>query len=229
MQCEAKTKHNKQCKRKAQENSQYCFQHQPLPADVELNTKQKRFAEEYIKDHNAKQAAIRAGYSKHTAKVQGSRLLSNANVKRYIDELIKSQTSRTLIDADMIIKEIAKIAFIDITDFIDQKDQLLHIKDLKELKGITSAIKSIKQTGFGIEIQTHNKDRALKELLDHVAIDKNEHERLQIEKERIILDRERITLQRQQLELSKDKAGRGEYDQENTGIIVMPEATEGNE
>jgi len=228
MQCEAKTKHNKQCKRKAQENSQYCFQHQPT-ADVELNTKQKRFAKEYIKDHNAKQAAIRAGYSKHTAKVQGSRLLSNANVKRYIDELIKSQTSRTLIDADMIIKEIAKIAFIDITDFIEQRDQVLHIKDLRKLKGKTSAIKSIKHTLSGIEIQTHNKTKALKELLDHVAIDKNEHERLQIEKEKIILDRERITLQRQQLELSKDKAGRGEYDQENTGIIVMPEATKGAE
>ncbi len=45
-----------------------------------MNPKQQRFAEEYVVDHNATQAAIRAGYSERTAKQQGHRLLTNVDV-----------------------------------------------------------------------------------------------------------------------------------------------------
>lgn len=45
-----------------------------------LTPKQARFVAEYLKDQNATQAAIRAGYSERTAKQQGSRLLTNADV-----------------------------------------------------------------------------------------------------------------------------------------------------
>lgn len=51
-----------------------------------LTPKQKRFVQEYMIDLNAKQAAIRAGYSKKTAEVQGSRLLSYAKVAGAIAE-----------------------------------------------------------------------------------------------------------------------------------------------
>jgi len=42
------------------------------------------FAIEYIKDCNATQAAIRAGYSVKTAASQGSRLLNSASVRKAI-------------------------------------------------------------------------------------------------------------------------------------------------
>jgi phage terminase small subunit len=45
-----------------------------------LTAKQERFVEEYLIDLNAMHAAIRAGYSKNGAQVQGHRMLSNANV-----------------------------------------------------------------------------------------------------------------------------------------------------
>jgi phage terminase small subunit len=38
----------------------------------ELTPKQTRFVAEYLKDLNAKQAAVRAGYSEKTAEVQGA-------------------------------------------------------------------------------------------------------------------------------------------------------------
>lgn len=50
----------------------------------ELNAKQKRFVEEYLKDSNATQAAIRAGYSERTAHSQGPRLLGNVGVAEAI-------------------------------------------------------------------------------------------------------------------------------------------------
>ena len=45
-----------------------------------MSPKQQRFAEEYVIDHNATQAAIRAGYSPKTAYSQGQRLLKNVEV-----------------------------------------------------------------------------------------------------------------------------------------------------
>lgn len=50
----------------------------------ELNPKQRRFVDEYLVDLNAKQAAMRAGYSPKTAESQGSRLLSHAKVSEAI-------------------------------------------------------------------------------------------------------------------------------------------------
>ena len=50
----------------------------------ELNPKQRRFVDEYFVDLNAKQAAMRAGYSPKTAESQGSRLLSHAKVSEAI-------------------------------------------------------------------------------------------------------------------------------------------------
>jgi phage terminase small subunit len=51
-----------------------------------LNDKQRRFVAEYHVDHNATQAAIRAGYSAKTAKQIGARLLTNVDVASALAE-----------------------------------------------------------------------------------------------------------------------------------------------
>lgn len=59
-----------------------------LPApSMRISPKRNRFAEEYIVDHNATQAYIRAGYSERSAKTGGSRLLTNADVRARVAEL----------------------------------------------------------------------------------------------------------------------------------------------
>lgn len=45
-----------------------------------MTARQQRFVAEYIKDGNATQAAIRAGFSKKAARQQGARMLSYASV-----------------------------------------------------------------------------------------------------------------------------------------------------
>lgn len=52
-----------------------------------LTRRQQRFAEEFVKDANATQAAIRAGFSPKSAKVHASRMLTNANVMLTIERL----------------------------------------------------------------------------------------------------------------------------------------------
>ena len=48
---------------------------------MSLNLRQQLFVQEYLKDPNATQAAIRAGYSPRTAHSCGPRLLENVGVK----------------------------------------------------------------------------------------------------------------------------------------------------
>ena len=52
-----------------------------------ITSQQELFVDAYIKLRckNATQAAIKAGYSKKTAQVQGSRMLSNAKVCEYLE------------------------------------------------------------------------------------------------------------------------------------------------
>ena len=65
-----------------------------------LSDKQELFCREYLKDFNATQAAIRAGYSEDTASQQGSRLLSNVKVSERLEKLSKALLEQ--IDEDIL-------------------------------------------------------------------------------------------------------------------------------
>ena len=66
----------------------------------------EKFIIEYLIDLNATQAAIRAGYSPKTAKSQGQRLLTFADVKTRIDEARSEQLKRVQITADYVLTKI---------------------------------------------------------------------------------------------------------------------------
>ena len=69
-----------------------------------MNIKQAVFAREYAVDSNATQAAIRAGYSRHTAYAQGSRLLKNAEVQAEVKIRQKRQSARVDVEIDEIVQ-----------------------------------------------------------------------------------------------------------------------------
>lgn len=69
-----------------------------------LNARQRRFAEEYLVDRNATQAAIRAGYSANGADVQGVRLLANASVAAIIAKGAAEISERTKVSQDMVVE-----------------------------------------------------------------------------------------------------------------------------
>lgn len=78
-----------------------------------LRPKQQRFVNEYVVDFNAKQAAIRAGYSPRSAETNGNRMLRNAQVADAVDAAKADQQARSKLTADDIIEELRKIAFHD--------------------------------------------------------------------------------------------------------------------
>lgn len=74
-----------------------------------MNAKQKRFCDEYLIDCNATQAAIRAGYSAKTAKVTGAKLLTNANLKAYIDEQLERIHNEKTADAQEVLEYLTSV------------------------------------------------------------------------------------------------------------------------
>lgn len=74
-----------------------------------LSPKQQKFSEEYLKDLNATQAAIRAGYSEHTAQEQGSRLLSNVMVKEVIVKAQQKLSKRAELSQEWVMDGLKKV------------------------------------------------------------------------------------------------------------------------
>jgi len=69
--------------------------------NIMLNEKQEKFAQSYVLNHNATEAAKSAGYSTRSAYNQGYRLLQEAEVMERIEEL--SREMKTSVD---VISEI---------------------------------------------------------------------------------------------------------------------------
>lgn len=76
---------------------------------VKLTAKQKRFVEEYLIDCNATQAAIRAGYSKKTAKQIGQENLTKPDLKKCIDEQLEKISLEKIADAKEVMEYLTSV------------------------------------------------------------------------------------------------------------------------
>lgn len=74
-----------------------------------LNQRQKKFCDEYLIDCNATQAAIRAGYSPKTAKQIGQRMLTNVDLKDYIDAQLERIHNEKTADAQEVMEYLTSV------------------------------------------------------------------------------------------------------------------------
>ncbi|ELV2768410.1 terminase small subunit [Enterobacter cloacae] len=84
-----------------------------LVDDEGLTAQQRRFVAEYLKDANATQAAIRAGYSKRNADKIGPELLGKTRVAQAIAQQQKASIARTLGSADEVLAQMWQLATFD--------------------------------------------------------------------------------------------------------------------
>lgn len=74
-----------------------------------VKEKQKRFCEEYLVDCNATQAAIRTGYSEKTARAIGQRLLTNVDIKKYIEQQLQKLKNEKIADAQEVLEYLTSV------------------------------------------------------------------------------------------------------------------------
>ncbi|EPY2274496.1 terminase small subunit [Clostridium sporogenes] len=169
---------------------------------MKLTPKQKIFCDEYLVDLNATRAykeAYKNIKKDETAAVNGNRLLRNAKVKEYIDKRMKDREKRTEITQDFVLKELYAIAKSNGSNFakvvqksymkpvydkegnkIDEEEvfykdvELALTDDLPEDK--KKAIAAIKQTKFGIAVESCDKVKALELLGKHLGMFKDKVE-----------------------------------------------------
>lgn len=85
---------------------------------AKLTDKQELFAREYLKDLNATQAAIRAGYSEKTAKEAGYENLTKPHVLELVAELKAQRIEQTGIDAAYVLRRLVEIDEMDVLDIL---------------------------------------------------------------------------------------------------------------
>ena len=137
----------------------------------QLNAKQAAFVREYLKDFNAKQACIRAGYSAKTAEVNGPRLLRNARVQAAIEAGTAKLAAKAELTVADILERYTRIAETNVTDVVDfrratkGKGHGIVVKSLADIpEAARYAISEIAETPHGIKVKFHSKTEALARL-----------------------------------------------------------------
>ena len=142
---------------------------------AKLTDKQELFAREYLKDLNATQAAIRAGYSVKTAQEQASRLLSNVMVQSHISELKAERNEEVGIDATYVLRRLVEIDQMDVLDILLPNGELKPIKDWPKtwrttLSGMDVTEMAGDDPGFLKKIKWPDKVKNLELLGKHVTV-----------------------------------------------------------
>lgn len=75
----------------------------------QLSKKRRKFVDEYIKDCNGTQAAMRAGYSANSANEQAAQLLAIHSIKEAVKEKLAEIAKENKISADWVIKKQVEI------------------------------------------------------------------------------------------------------------------------
>jgi len=175
-----------------------------------LTAKQSRFVDEYLKDLNASQAAIRAGYSAISARNISSGLMTKANIQSAISARMGKRSERTAITADRVLQELARLAFLDVRKAFTLDGALKPIHELDDDTAAAVAGMDIAefgsgddQTGVVKKIKLSDKKGALELLMRHLGMNTTP-----INSD-LDSDLKRIELERRKLELERMRNGGG--------------------
>lgn len=142
-----------------------------------MNLRQQTFVLEYLKDLNATQAAIRAGYSQKTAGQMGERLLKNVEIAQAVGAKAEKKLDKLEVTTDRIIAEYAKIAFVDMREVVKVAAQAVSIEDsINWPEHVAGAVAEVSEGKDGLKIKMHSKVAALDALAKINALYKDTKE-----------------------------------------------------
>lgn len=158
----------------------------PCDKPLALKPKQARFVAEYLKDLNATQAAIRAGYSARTARAIGHENLTKPDIAAAIAAATQKQLAGAELTAARVLEEMRRVAFSDVRALYKDDGTLRAIHELTPEQ--SAAIASIEvvhknltagdgQVDTVIKVKAWDKPRSLEMLAKHFGLltEKVEH------------------------------------------------------
>lgn len=151
-----------------------------LPAYVPKNEQHRRFCEEYVKDQNAMQAAIRAGYSQLYAQRNAYKLVDQHGdyIKWLLAHQAQANVKQIAIELEPVLQEVAKIAFVNEYDYLvfepsedPKKPPTVRRKRLDELTREQMIPIRVHRTknGTGLEYSMRDKEGRLIDLVKHLG------------------------------------------------------------
>lgn len=102
-----------------------------LIKNPELTDNQRMFCVYFIRTFNAAKAYKKAyGCDDYSARVNGSRLLTNDNIKGEITRLKQAKMNRAMLSEEDIFQKYMDIAFSDITDYVDFGQEMVPVMSM---------------------------------------------------------------------------------------------------
>jgi len=137
----------------------------------ELTVRQLRFVEEYLVDNNAKQAAIRAGYSARSAGRYACGLLQHPEIKERIRRGTEARSRRLRLEAERVLSEYARIAFADLRRYVVRdKSNKLRFRAIDELSDDEAAAVATFSLSEHTRFKLHDKQRALDVIAQYLGL-----------------------------------------------------------
>jgi len=138
-----------------------------------LKPRHRQFVIEYMKDLNATQAAIRAGYKTTNADAHSYRLLRRPDIAAALDQQLEARKAATRLMSTRVLMEYMRIAFANMRDFADWGPDGLVLRE----KGATDDAKTAAiseivpaANGKGTKLKLYDKKAALDALARHLGL-----------------------------------------------------------
>ncbi len=157
-----------------------------------MTPKQQRFVQECLVDLNATQAAIRAGYSKKTARSVGQENLTKPDIAAAITKAMAERAARTQISADQTLRELARIAFADIRTCVQWGPNGVKVRNSNDLSdddaaAVAEVVETRTRHGRTTRVKLHDKLNALNQIARHLGLFEWKPEQEQVPGLRVVI------------------------------------------
>ena len=143
-----------------------------------MTPKQRKFADEWLIDHNASRAYTAAGYTAkngNVSRVEGCKLLANPNIFSYTTDQQQKLANKMEITRERIAEEYARLAFSDASRVMTWGPSGVELKDSTLLsehdrRAVSEVAQTISAEGGSLRLRMHDKKGALDSLAKHLGM-----------------------------------------------------------
>jgi phage terminase small subunit len=151
---------------------------------MEIKGRRELFCREYLKDLNATQAALRAGYPPSDARTYASRMMAEEEIQARVSELAAGRNEELNISAKDVLLELLRLLTADLAQAFNDDGSLkpIHEIPIDCRRAIASAESEELFEGRGKDrahigtlrkVKFWSKDRAIEMLARHLALFKD--------------------------------------------------------